>query len=332
MEKILKNLAFLLIILITLMTSPKVGLSQVSLPPVNLGGTSFMDALSFPGHILVLQQIGIFYHAYRFYMQDEKIPGDNELSSFTTQTQIIYQPPFTILGGHPALNFLFQLAVLSADTDFPLTVSSDVLADLIIGPLIQWPDRRLFGKPFYQRLALDFILPTGSYRSQFNINPGSNVFSINPYYAFTYFFTDDRRLEFSLRSHYLWNSKNADPPEISLPPTPTNPNGQIIQFDNIQPGQAVHFNFGLSYELIPNFRIGVNGYYLKQITNDKINGEEVPGSKEQVLGIGPGFMVRYGTFLVFFNSFFETLAEDRPQGFTFILRFLTFVPFGKGGR
>src|ERR687887_2377139 len=207
MEKILKNLAFLLILLITLMTSPKVALSQVSLPPVNLGGTSFMDALSFPGHILVLQQIGIFYHAYRFYMQDEKIPGDNALSSFTTQTQIIYQPPFTILGGHPALNFLFQLAVLSADTDFPLTVSSDVLADLIIGPLIQWPDRRLFGKPFYQRLALDFILPTGSYRSQFNINPGSNVFSINPYYAFTYFFTDDRRLEFSLRSHYLWNSK-----------------------------------------------------------------------------------------------------------------------------
>ena len=61
------------------------------------------------------------------------------------------------------------------------------------------------------------------------------MFSVDPYYAFTFFITP--KLETSWRFHYIWKSRNNDPPIA-------------FKANNIQPGQAFHFNFGTSYEIV----------------------------------------------------------------------------------
>ena len=76
-----------------------------------------MDALSFPGSLFVAQQIGVLYHANEFYAADKKVPGHNTLSGTLMQTQMIYQAPFTVLGGHVAANALVGFAVLNLATD-----------------------------------------------------------------------------------------------------------------------------------------------------------------------------------------------------------------------
>ncbi|MDI9843375.1 transporter, partial [Pseudomonas aeruginosa] len=52
------------------------------------------------------------------------------------------------------------------------------------------------------------------------------------------------RLELSGRLHYAWISRNDDPsPRLGA--------------NDVQPGQALHANFSISYALDPHWRIGL---------------------------------------------------------------------------
>lgn len=81
-------------------------------------------------------------------------------------------------------------------------------------------------------------------------------------------------------------------------------------------------NFASAYEVLEKkIRVGVNGYYLKQITNTEADGRDVSNSKEQVLAIGPGAVYHFSqNNHVFFNAYFETMVENRPKGYRFNLR------------
>lgn len=74
---------------------------------------------------------------------------------------------------------------------------------------------------------------------------------------------------------------------------------------------------------MPNLRLGINGYYLKQFTNLEVDGENAKDSREQVFGIGPGLLwsISKDAFL-FLNTYFESMAENRPEGERFNLRFV----------
>jgi hypothetical protein len=57
---------------------------------------------------------------------------------------------------------------------------------------------------------------------------------------------------------------------------------------DVQPGQAFHTNYEASYEMFRNVRLGFNGDWLQQTTDDKIDGVNVPHSLERTFGTGRG--------------------------------------------
>ncbi len=283
-------------------STPALALDQ---PAVNLGFTSFLDGGPPAGPGLYLSQYLQYYQADRIADNrgDDLIPGA-DVEAWVSLTQLIYQSDRQVLlGGKWGLNVIVPLVALDSN----LLPANDGLGDLLVGPFVQWdPIMGKNGPLFMHRVELQMLLPTGSYDRDKALNPGSNFFSFNPYWAATLFVTP--RLTTSWRLHYLWNGKNDDPPE---------------PFGNSQAGQAVHGNFTSAYEVLPGrLRLGINGYYLRQVSDSKVDGVKVPG-REQVLAVGPGALWHLSRDShLFFNAYFESQARLRPEGDRFVLRYV----------
>lgn len=293
--------------------------AKADLPSVNLGFTSFMDGgpPAGPGH---------YFTQYVQYWTSDDIKdghGESALPPFANEdldawiglTQYIYQSDQEfIFGGKWGIDIILPIVKLDLDYDVPNTFgfpedNNAGIGDLLIGPILQWdPVMGEKGPIFVHRLEAQLIFPTGKYDDGKALNPGSNFFSFNPYWAGTLFLGP--RLTTSWRIHYLWNSKNNDP-------------YSGLGADDSQAGQAMHANFSTAFMVLENrLRIGINGYYLKQLTASEVDGNKVRG-REQVLGIGPGMVYHYSQDDHFFiNTYYETEVENRPKGHRVNLRWV----------
>jgi anthranilate 1,2-dioxygenase (deaminating, decarboxylating) large subunit len=278
---------------------------------INLGFTNFIDGAS-PGPGMYWTEYLQIIHAKDIKDSDggTMISGAN-LGAFVNLNQFIYQSDVNFLGGNPGIDVILPL--VDIDVDFPLN-SQDGVGDILVGPFMQWGDlangpKMLFGRPFFSRFEFQVTAPTGKNDNDYALNPGADVWTINPYYSFTYFITP--KLSTSWRIHYLWSSENKDADLMG---------GAV---EDVQAGQAIHLNYALAYALTQNFRVGVAGYYLKQLENDDFDGHEASGTKEEVFAIGPGLVLHINKDLTFMGAVnFETEAENRPEGVRSTLRLI----------
>jgi len=283
-----------------------VGLCGVSvamaydLPSVNLGFTSFMDGGPPAGPGFYFAEYVQYYHADRFTDANGYQAPPGRMDAYISLSQLIYQSDQTVfLGGKWGVDVILPVAGFDLDST-ALTKNGAGIGDLLIGPFLQWgPVMGTNGPVFMHRIELQCITPTGRYNRNDALNPGSNFFSFDPYWAATVFVMP--RWTVDWRVHYLWNDQNDDP-------------GGTMR--TLQAGQAVHLNFSTAYEVLPKqLRVGLNGYYLKQVTDTEVNGHEVGGRCEQVLGIGPGAVWHFSqNDHLFLNVYFEMAAENRPEG------------------
>lgn len=287
------------------------------LPAVNLGFTSFLDGGPPAGPGFYFTEYLQYYTASRFNdANGDELPlPDPEVDVFVSLSQFIYQSNQPVLlGGKWGLDVI--IPIVSLDTDYalqgPFPADNGLgIGDILVGPFIQWdPIMGEQGPKFMHRVELQLILPTGKYDNDKELNPGSNFFSFNPYWAATAFITP--QLTASLRFHYLWNAENDDP------------NRGFAGAGDTQAGEAVHANFAVGYEAVPKrLRVGVNGYFLNQITDTQADGADVSGRKEKVFGIGPGAVYHHSQDQHFFvNLFFETSAENRTEGTRAVARYV----------
>jgi len=280
------------LLLVAVIAMPAMAYDQ---PSVNLGFTSFLDGGPPAGP-------GFYFAEYvQYYTSDDFVdgpPGDSEVDVWVSLNQFLYQSnQELLLGGKWGLDVIVPVVSIDADQEFGIITDNGAgIGDVLVGPFLQWdPIMGANGPKFMHRVELQFLCPTGKYDEDESINPGSNFFSFNPYWAGTYFFTP--KLTATCRLHYLWNAENDD--------------------TDHQAGQAVHANFAMAYELMPKkLRAGVNGYFLKQISSSEDSGSTTAGDpKEQVFGIGPGLLYSFSKDdHLFFNAYFETGTENRTEG------------------
>ncbi len=282
-------------------------------PPVNLGATSFLDG----GPPVYFSEYLQYYGADRFVDSAGHalpFPGPR-VNVWSSLSQVILLPDcdLPLLGAKPALDILLPAVSTDAHYDAPgpfPSANGFGLGDLLLGPALQFnPIMGAGGKPlFVHRLEAQFIIPTGKYSDQHDINPGSGFFSFDPYWAGTLFLGP--KLELSYRAHYLWNTVN------------DSPTAHLGAHTSLA-GEAFHTNFAASYEVIEkHLRVGVNGYYLRQTTDSELDGVTIPG-REQVLGIGPGLIYSFNEKNhLFFNAYVETAVRDRTEGTRLTLRYV----------
>ncbi|WP_221798901.1 SphA family protein [Oceanobacter mangrovi] len=277
------------------------------LPVVNLGLTSFLDGGVPAGPGLYAQAYYQSYSASK--LKDEN--GDalglpkTDLDYQVMVAQLTWLSTYRVGNASLGINALLPL-VTSMDVDdginnMALSAQSGT-GDVLVGPFIQFdPVMGAAGPKFVQRIELQFNLPTGDYDADTSINPSANALSFNPYWAGTYWFTPQWTA--SARLHYLYNSKNTDPATAF---------GDV---DSTQAGQAIHANLAVSRDLGKGWRLGLNGYFLEQITDTKVDGKAVSGRKESVYAVGPGAMYSFSADNhIVANGYREFGAENRPEG------------------
>ncbi len=281
--------------------------SAFNQPPLNLGLTDILDG-GVPG-------VGTFFTEYvQAYQTNnlmdangDEIPGASQPGVLLSMNQLVHIYQHKLLGAHLGVDVLLPIVSISGDG---IPTNPGVLGDLTVGPLLQWLDTKLLGRPFVHRLELDFTFPTGQYDQRYVFNPGSNLWVIEPYYAFTWFLTP--KLSTSWRIHYTYSTENDE-----AAPTPFN------NFSTkVTPGQLFHFNYSFEYEFLKGFRGAVAGYYLKQLTEDEGNSGDIPNSKEQVFAVGPAVHYFFSDkFSAGFKTQWEMGTENRPEGNRTTLRF-----------
>jgi hypothetical protein len=289
--------------------TPSLCLAQVQLPAVNLGETNFEDGFAGPGWLI--EEFPESYVAGELKdSQGNTIPGRNRVSTYSTTTHVAYISKKRVLGGWLAVEVLQPLVDL--DVELANGTSSRVrgFGDLTFGPGFQWAPKKIGNGVFVQRFVFDVTVPTGTYSDRRPVNIGNHFVVVNPYYALTY---ERKKIEFSARLHYLWNSANNDP---------------FVGFGlrNVQPGQAFHVNYSTSYQLHNHVRLGFNGYWLQQVTDHEINGISVPNSRERTVGIGPGIQFSGRDLWFRLNSYMETDVRNRPSGIKVTLRISIALP------
>ncbi len=284
-------------------------LAQVNQPPVNLGNTNFVDGRALPG--IMFQQTLIGANGSSFRNNDgDRQPVPDNVSTLGLATQIAWLSEHQLLGANWGAEFILPLVHVDLGITPELSNSRTGFGDLFLSPLVlQWSGQELFGRPFWQRFNLNVTVPTGAYDPAGAANPGNNTYRVNPHYAATWLFSD--QWELSARFHYLWNGRNTDP-ALSL------------DADSTRAGRAVHTNLAVSREMRPGLRAGLAAYHLRQISDDQIHGNTVPGSREQVVGIGPGIRFQRVPQVLFVHGYYETLVRNRPARQQVVVRYARF--------
>ncbi len=270
-------------------------------PTVNLGDTSFLDALGGPGFLL--EEIGDAYHGgITTDGTGRALAGASAVNSISSLTHGVELTKHHLFGAWYGAEAILVAAHVNAGAHGVV----GGFGDLTVSPLVlQWKQRKLGSTLLNQRFVLDFEVPVGEYSRELSTSLSSHAFTVHPYYAFTFFPT--HRIETSWRTHYLYNGVNNSPPAQTTA-------------RSTQAGQAIHFNATVAYGLPHGIWLGANGYFLKQTTEPKINGAPLNASPEQVGSIGPGMVWDRGQYLFYINGYHEVGTLNRPEGNKLVLR------------
>jgi hypothetical protein len=284
--------------LILISSTSLVAQTHVAEPAVNLGETSFLDGIGGPG--VVIEEIGDGAHEGTVVDgSGNPISGAGAVNSISELTHIAWLIRKRILGGWYGTEVVAAAAHVNAGS---AGQSGGWGALTVSPPILQWSERKIGSAPIDQRVVFDFDLP---YTRSSAVNISANAFTVHPYYAVTAF--PNKRIETSWRVHYLWNSTNDSPPFAT-------------GAQSTQAGQAVHFNATAAYNFGKHLWIGPNAYYLRQITDGRVNDVPLRNSPEQVGAIGPGMVWNSGKWCFYANAYHEFGVKNRPEGDKLVLR------------
>lgn len=283
---------------------------------INLGATSFFDGFpaAEPGHLTYL---GYYRYTHADKIKDnsgDKIEafGKSNIDTWVINSQFLYtfeRSPFD--NAWIGLDMIIPLVGFYTDFGHAparLKDNNGGVGDLFIGAYLQYnPVMNADGNPlFVHRFEIGFNVPTGRYNDNKDINPGANQWSFTPTWAATWLFAPGWSINWRLQ--YLFNFNNTDPASS----VPLDWKGGKV--NRTRAGQLAWLNFAAEYEVAPEWHLGINGYYLKQVTDDKVNGDTLQNSREQVLGIGPGLMWNIlSDDTVTLNLYTETATRNRVQ-------------------
>jgi hypothetical protein len=195
-----------------------------------------------------------------------------DLDFLINLTTLLYKPDIEVFGAQIATGVLVPIVDLDFDgrvsvgnLDVNVRDSATGLGDLTLIPFVLFWNKGNIHTSFAQFI----IAPTGNYDVDNQINNGLNYWSFDTNFALTYLNPETGR-DFSFNLGHIYNTENDD--------------------TDYQTGQELHLDVALNQFFSETFAVGLQGFYLKQITGDSGNGALLGDFKAEAAGIGPALL------------------------------------------
>lgn len=187
-------------------------------------------------------------------------------------TTLIFKTEKELFGGTysvgaviPIIHVDLKSRINTPDVRLKLEDDTTGLGDIAFLPLILHWNRDNLHWSFSQAI----VTPTGDYDVDSLVNTGLNYWSFDTNFALTHLNPDKGR-EFSFNLGYIYNTENSD--------------------TDYQSGQEVHLDMAFNKYISDSWAIGLQGFYLKQITGDSGAGAILGDFKGEAAGIGPAVL------------------------------------------
>ena len=240
---------------------------------------------------------GVYNLFFGNYYQSTRLNDNNgnsalpgfKITAKTVADKVVLMTNQTMLGGQ--VGFYGALGLQNIRIDMPgLSDSRTGLNDIEGGMGVAWhpaEDLHWYG-------LVSVIAPTGAYDAKRLVNLGSNYTTIRPQFGISYI--PKSGLDLSARLTYSFPKEN--------------------KATNYRSGQYFHVDYNAGFALSDSWKLGLQGYYLQQTTDDKFNGAVVgpDGNRARVLAIGPGVVYQSQGVPYELKYLKETLARNRPSG------------------
>ncbi len=266
-----------------------------------------------------------YYHANEMMDDDGNgNPAFDEISVWAEVARFIWISKAQFLGANYGQHVFF----LATDTDLDFTVpfgpkgdrhyhSTDIPYVIWSPCLLTW--HLLEGRLHMVLDVADLYIPLSNEDKNDPSSLGRNFWTIEPVFAVTWL--PAPAIELSAKFMYDFNTRQDD----FLPGPPVN-------LDRT-PGDEFHVDFAASYAVQPNLRLGVSGYYYRQVEDDDYHGldafpeplraalEGMEGAQSRVWALGPGVWYQRGNMMAEFRTQCEFDARNKTEGTNAWLKF-----------
>jgi hypothetical protein len=164
------------------------------------------------------------------------------------------------------------------------------VGDLVMGNGLHWTFDR-----YHAILAADVVFPTGRYDTHETVNLGRNQWVLRLNHMGTWF--PSEHWDISYRLHTDINFRNPD--------------------TGYRSGRTAYLNLAAGWKPGPATTVGVSSYILKQLSDDRLDGQRVgpDGNRLAVRGIGPAVKHFFSNGAFLTASFYrESGARNGPRG------------------
>lgn len=273
---------------------------------------------------------GFYFLDYMYYYNADTMKDDNgddiaafdDVSVVANVFRFLWMSDKEILGGNYGMHAF--LPILNTDLNFNAPVGPGATKSyddtdvpyIIVSPFIlAWHLQE--GKLHIVTSLADVYVPTG--QDDGNLaSVGKNFWTFEPVLGITYMVEG---WEFSGKFMYDFSTSQDDYATVY---------GFEVDRD---PGQEFHFDYSASYEVSPGFRLGLNGYYYTQTTDDSYDiDSSIPApvqamlradeeSHSRVFSAGPGIWYNHKNMFFSLRNQWEMAAKNKTEGYNVWAKF-----------
>ena len=200
------------------------------------------------------------------------VTDNNQVQLLINYLGLVHKPGWKLFGGEfaygltiPFGRFDIEGNVLGEGTAQPFDDNNTVVGDLRLMPFhLSWRDDN-----YHYAVQQYLVAPTGDFNKGDFANLSLNYYSFETNFVFTYY-NEQRGQDYNLVAGFNHNAEN--------------------DVTNYKSGRELHLDFVFNHHLGETLAIGLHGYVLRQISDDKKQGAVLGGFESDAAGIGPALI------------------------------------------